>query len=188
MPINVAIVEDIDDIRNGLAYLINGSEGFRCVVKCSSAEAALEELAALEADVVLMDIELPGMSGIECIRRLKSDYPQLQIMMLTIYEEQPARLLEAIQDLHNGGSPMSSQIARRVVQIFQQMRTPAKEMEHLSRREQEILSYLAKGFLYKEIATTLGISIETVRTHLHKIYEKLHVHNRTEAVLKYLQK
>ncbi|MCG3157609.1 MAG: Response regulator protein VraR [bacterium] len=208
MPINVAIVEDIDDIRNGLAYLINGSEGFRCVAKCSSAEAALEELADQEADVVLMDIELPGMSGIECIRRLKSDFPELQIMMLTIYEDddkifdslmagasgyilkktQPARLLEAIQDLHHGGSPMSSQIARRVVQIFQQMRTPAKEMEHLSRREQEILSYLAKGFLYKEIATTLGISIETVRTHLHKIYEKLHVHNRTEAVLKYLQK
>jgi DNA-binding NarL/FixJ family response regulator len=129
-------------------------------------------------------------------------------MMLTIYEDddkifdslmagasgyilkktQPVRLLEAIQDLHHGGSPMSSQIARRVVQIFQQMRAPAKEMEQLSKREQEILCYLAKGFLYKEIATTLGISIETVRTHLHKIYEKLHVHNRTEAVLKYLQK
>jgi DNA-binding NarL/FixJ family response regulator len=208
MTINVAIVEDIDDIREGLAALINGSEKFRCAVAYANAEAALEQLPELEPDIVLMDIGLPGMSGIECIQRLKAQCPQLQIMMLTIYEDDekifdslkagatgyilkktpPARLLEAIQDLHNGGSPMSSQIARKVVQTFQQNHQPAPAAEQLSKREQEILAYLAKGHLYKEIAATLHISVETVRTHLRNVYEKLHVRTRTEAVLKYLQK
>jgi DNA-binding NarL/FixJ family response regulator len=205
MPINVAIVEDIDDIREGLAGLINRAEGFRCIAQYSCAEAALEELPDLEPDVVLMDIGLPKMSGIECIRHLKAQSPQMQIMMLTIYEDDekiyaslvagatgyvlkktpPAKLLEAIQDLHNGGSPMSSQIARKVVQTFQQMQKPTQPTANLSKREQEILSYLAKGLLYKEIASHLSISVETVRTHLRNIYEKLHVRNRTEAVLKY---
>lgn len=208
MPINVAIVEDLDDIREGLAFLINSAEGFRCIATYASAEAALEELPHHAPDVVLMDIGLPGMSGIECIQRLKAQDAALQIMMLTIYEDDekiynslaagatgyvlkktpPAKLLESIQDLYHGGSPMSNQIARKVVQTFQHAQTPSTATAGLSKREQEILSYLAKGHLYKEIADTLSISVETVRTHLHKIYEKLHVHTRTEAVLKYLQK
>lgn len=207
-PINVAIVEDHDDIREGLAALINGAERFRCVAAYPNAEAALADLPNQAPEVVLMDIGLPGMSGIECIRRLKAQDEALQIMMLTIYEDDekiynslaagatgyvlkktpPAKLLEAIQDLHNGGSPMSGQIARKVVQTFQSLRAPSPTAALLSKREQEILCHLAKGLLYKEIAEKLSISVETVRTHLHKIYEKLHVHTRTEAVLKYLQK
>lgn len=206
--IQVAIVEDIEDIREGLASFINSAEGFRCMATFACAEAALKELPDLAPDVVLMDIGLPGMSGIECIRILKAQDAAMQIMMLTIYEDDekiynslaagatgyilkktpPAQLLEAIQDLHKGGSPMSPQIARKVVQAFQHMRTPAKETEALSKREQEILGYLAQGRLYKEIADKLSISVETVRTHLRNIYEKLHVRNRAEAMLKYLQK
>ncbi len=206
--IEVAIVEDIDDIRNGLADFINSATGFRCVATYANAEAALEELPDLEPDVVLMDIGLPDMSGIECIRILKMQHPKLQIMMLTVYEDDdkifnslaagatgyvlkktpPAKLLEGIEELHNGGSPMSSQIARKVVQTFQHTQKPSQPTEDLSKREQEILSYLAKGHLYKEIAATLSISVETVRTHLRNIYEKLHVRTRTEAVLKFLQK
>jgi len=208
MPIHVAIVEDIDEIRAGLAALINAADGFRCIATYASAEAALADLPDWEPDVALMDIELPGMSGIECMRRLKVRLPKLQIMMLTIYEDDdkifnslaagasgyilkktpPDKLLEAIQDLHHGGSPMSSQIARKVVQTFQPKQRPTDVTAELSKREQEILFYLAKGYLYKEIAATLSLSVETVRTHLHHIYEKLHVHTRTEAVLKYLQK
>jgi len=206
--IHVAIVEDIDDIREGLASFINSAEGFRCVAAYPCAEAALKELPDLEPDVVLMDIELPGMSGIECIQRLKAEHSPMQIMILTIYEDDdkiynslvagatgyilkktpPAKLLEAIQDLQDGGSPMSPQIARKVVQAFQQMRKPTKETEALSKREQEVLSYLVKGLAYKEIADKLYLSVETVRTHLRNIYEKLHVRNRSEAMLKYLQK
>jgi len=208
MPIQVAIVEDQHDVREGLAMLINGSNGFRCVAKYTSAEAALEELPDLQPDVVLMDIELPGMSGIDCIRILKTLHPALQIMMLTIYEdddkifsslqagasgyvlkkEKPARLLEAIADLHNGGSPKSSQIARKVVQTYQHTNPPDPPSAALSTREHEILTYLSKGHTYKEIAGELYISVETVRTHLRNIYEKLHVRNRAEAMLKYLQK
>jgi len=208
MSIHVAIVEDLDDIREGLANLINRAEGFRCVAQYSCAETALEELPELDPDVVLMDIGLPGMSGIECIGLLKAEHPQIQIMMLTIYEDDekiynslvagatgyilkktpPAKLLEAIRDLNDGGSPMSPQIARKVVQAFQQMRQPAKETAELSKREQEVLSYLVKGLSYKEIADKLYLSVETVRTHLRNIYEKLHVRNRSEAMLKYLSR
>lgn len=206
--IEVAIVEDIDDIRNGLADFINAATGFRCVATYATAEAALEDLPDLEPDVVLMDIVLPGMSGIDCIRALKMQQPNIQIMMLSLYEDDekifnslvagasgyilkktpPEKLLESIQDLYNGGSPMSPQIARKVVQTFQYLQKPSQSTDDLSKREQEILAYLAKGHLYKEIAATLHISVETVRTHLRNIYEKLHVRTRTEAVLKYLQK
>jgi DNA-binding NarL/FixJ family response regulator len=202
--INVAIVEDEDNVRKGLAALINGSEGFRCVLTYSSAEKALPELLKNSPNVVLMDLNLPGMSGIECIRRLKARQPALPIMVLTVYEDDdkifeslragatgyllkktpPAKLLEAILDLQNGGSPMSSSIARKVVQTLQAMGPSSKEAENLSKREHEILAYLAKGYRYKEIADALFISIETVRTHLHNIYEKLHVRSRSEAVLK----
>jgi DNA-binding NarL/FixJ family response regulator len=202
--IDVAIVEDEDDVREGLAVLINGSEGFRCVQRYSSAERALPDILKNKPDVVLMDINLPGMSGIECTRQLKAHHPGLPIMVLTVYDDDekifeslkagasgyllkktpPAKLLEAIVELYNGGSPMSSRIARTVVQTFQAMGPSSKETENLSKREHEILFYLAKGYRYKEIAETMFISIETVRTHLRNIYEKLHVRSRSEAVLK----
>ena len=206
--INVAIVEDEDEVREGLAVLINGSEGFRCILTYPSAEKALPDILTNKPDVVLMDINLPGMSGIECTRKLKARQPDLPIMVLTVYDDDekifeslkagasgyllkktpPAKLLEAILELHNGGSPMSSRIARKVVQAFQAMGPSSKDTENLSKREHEILSYLAKGYRYKEIAETLFISIETVRTHLRNIYEKLHVRSRSEAVLKVYHK
>jgi len=202
--IKVAIVEDSEEIREGLCLLIDESQKFRCVGAYESGEAALRDLPKKNPDVVLMDINLPGISGIECIKRLRATKPDLPLMVLTIYENDDVifdslkagasgyilkktpseKLLEAIQDLYNGGSPMSSQIARRVVGTFQQMGKSARETENLSKREQEILSYLAKGYRYKEIADTMFISIETVRTHLRNIYEKLHVRSRAEAVIK----
>lgn len=208
MSISVSIVEDIKEVREGLCALINGSEGFECISSFSNAESALKGIIENEPEVVLMDIGLPGMSGIDCIRKLKLKKPGLQIIMLTVYEDDdhifkaliagasgyllkktaPAILLEAIQDIHNGGSPMSGQIARKVIGAFQTMNKSSSETENLTSREQEILSYLAKGFRYKEIAEKLYISIETVRTHLRNIYEKLHVRSRTEAVLKYFNK
>jgi DNA-binding NarL/FixJ family response regulator len=208
MIINVAIVEDNDKIRNGLSLLIDGSEGFRCVATYSNAEDALKFLPGQKPDVVLMDIQLPKMSGIECVENLIEKSPDLQIMMLTVYEDNeqvfkslaagatgyilkrtpPAELLEAIRELHEGGSPMSDQIARKVVQTFQQIGKSSKETEKLSERETEILSYLAKGYQDKEIAEKFFLSVKTIRTHLRNIYKKLHVHSRTEAVLKYLRK
>jgi DNA-binding NarL/FixJ family response regulator len=184
--------------------LFNGSEGFRCVHTYSSAEKALPDIVKNKPDVVLMDINLPGISGIECTRQLKAHQPGLPIMVLTVYDDDekifeslkagasgyllkktpPAKILEAIAELHNGGSPMSSRIARKVVQTFHAIGTSSEETENLSKREHEILIYLAKGYRYKEIAEALFISIETVRTHLRNIYEKLHVRSRSEAVLK----
>jgi DNA-binding NarL/FixJ family response regulator len=207
-PITVAIVEDLDDIRNGLFALINGSEGFQCVGSFRNGKEALAEIPIIHPHVVLMDIDMPTMNGIECILELKQRLPSLQIMMLTVFEDDdkifhslqagasgyllkktpPAKLLEAIQELASGGSPMSGQIARKVVSAFQQMGESKKQTENLSGREHEILTYLAKGYRYKEIADTLFISVETVRTHLRNIYEKLHVRSRTEAVLRYLNK
>lgn len=202
MPIAVAIVEDDLSIREGIAFLIAHSPGFRCVAVCASAEDALHKLSAQAPDIVLMDIGLPGMSGIECISRLKASSPGAQIMMLTVFEDDerifqslaagatgyllkktpPAKLLEAIKDLHEGGSPMSNQIARRVVEVFQRAPAASTPVVAISKREHEILICLAQGLLYKEIAATLGVSIHTVRTHLRNIYEKLHVRSRTEAV------
>ncbi len=208
MSIKVVIVEDNEKIREGLATLIAGSEGFRCPATYGSAEEALRQLSSYKPDVVLMDIQLPKMSGIECVEKLKERDPDLQIMMLTVYEDDekvfesltagatgyilkrtpPAELLEAIRDVHGGGSPMSDQIARKVVQAFQQMGKSSKETENLSQREMEILAYLSKGYHDKEIADHFFLSVKTVRTHLRNIYEKLHVRSRTEAVLKYLKK
>jgi DNA-binding NarL/FixJ family response regulator len=208
MPIKVSIVEDNDQIREGLSALINGSTGFQCVATYPTAENALKYLPAHRPDVVLMDIQLPGMSGIECVRELKRLLPDLQLMMLTIYEDDdnvfksivagasgyvlkktpPTELLEAISDLHHGGSPMSDRIARKVVQAFQEMGRSSRETENLTQRESEILSYVAKGYQDKEIAEKFFLSSETVRTHLRNIYKKLHVRSRTEATLKYLHK
>lgn len=206
--ISVAIVEDNHDIRSAMELLINGSEGYACIGAFNNAETALEKVPQLLPNVVLMDFNLPGINGIECIARLKNDYPDMQFMMLTVYEDDdkifmaleagasgyilkktsPGELLEAIRDLYDGGSPMSSQIARRVVAYFQKQAKPNPALEALTSREKEILDQLSKGFLYKEIAGNLFISIETVRRHVHNIYEKLHVRSRTDAVNKYFNR
>lgn len=208
MPIKVAIVEDNDKIREGLAVLVGGSPSFACVAMYANAEDALEHLPRKKPDVVLMDIGLPKMSGIECVEELKKRAPEIQVMMLTVYEDDdrifkslvagasgyilkntmPAELFEAIKEIHNGGSPMSNLIARKVVQSFQHMGKSSKNLENLSDRETEVLSYLAKGYQDKEIAEKFFLSVETVRKHLRNIYQKLHVRSRTEAVLKFLKR
>lgn len=202
--IKVMIVEDDHAVRDGLAALINGSAGFECTTACASAEDALAQIPAYLPDVVLMDIHLPGMNGIECVVCLKNVYPAIQVMMLTVFDNTeeifkslsagatgymlkktpPTRLLEAIKELVNGGSPMSSEIARKVVQTFHKPGLQQFPDASLTAREDEILHYLTKGYMYKEIADTLFINIETVRTHIHKIYQKLQVRTRTEALLK----
>jgi DNA-binding NarL/FixJ family response regulator len=204
--IKIMIVEDQEAVREGLKTLINGSEGYNCISACGSAEEALNKIPADIPDVVLMDINLPGMNGIECVICIKSAWPSVQVMMLTVFENTdeifrslsagatgyllkktpPAKLLEGITELVNGGSPMSSEIARKVVLTFHQPVLRQFPEANLTTREEEILNYLAKGYLYKEIAATLFINIETVRTHIHRIYQKLHVRTRTEMLLKYL--
>ena len=204
-PIRVALVEDDRVVREGLSRIVGRAPKYACVATCATAEEALDRLPALKPDVVLMDIGLPGMSGIDCIRELKRRQSRIQILMLTVFEDhdrifrslaagaagyllkqtEPARLLEAIAELHAGGAPMSAQIARRVVEAFRRPSADgAAAGEPLSVREREIVTILAQGRLYKEIADQLGLSVETIRTHLRNIYEKLHVRNRTEAVTK----
>lgn len=205
--IRIMIVEDQEAVREGLRVLINGSEGYRCIAACRTAEEALGCIGNELPDVVLMDINLPGMRGTECVVHIKNSYPEVQVMMLTVFENNeeiftsleagatgyllkktpPAQLLQAISDLVRGGSPMSSEIARKVVQRFHHSSPSRFPEANLTSREEEILSYLAKGFLYKEIAASLFINIETVRTHIHKIYQKLQVRTRTEMLLKYLR-
>jgi DNA-binding NarL/FixJ family response regulator len=206
MAIAVSIVEDNAGTRQSLVELLSRAPGLRCVGAHGSAEEALKSVEHEKPDVMLMDINLPGMSGIECVARVKERLPKTQILMLTTYREgelifdslragasgyllknmAPAELWQAVQQVHDGGSPMSMHIARKVVSFFQQIRKPSGEMSTLTKRESEILGLLAKGFLYKEIADQLGISLSTVRAHLHTVYEKLHVQSRTEAVVKYL--
>jgi DNA-binding NarL/FixJ family response regulator len=207
-PLRIAIVEDDKTVRDGLQMLLNGSPGFTCVAAYGNGEDAVSGLPDLNPDVVLMDINLPGMSGIECILALKEMDLSMQFIMLTVFENAdtifqslsagatgyllkqtpPARLLEAIQDVYRGGSPMSGEIARKVVQSFQHPVPASGTSNGLTKREEEILSYLVKGFFYKEIAGLLFISTETVRTHIRNIYEKLQVRTRSEAILKYLHK
>jgi len=206
--IRLVLVEDDKTVREGLQMLLNGSPGFQCTGAYGSGEEALQNIAGLNPDAVLMDLHLPGMSGIECVVQLKERYPSLQIIVLTVFEDSelifnslaagatgyllkktpPAKLLEAITEVRNGGSPMSSQIARKVVETFRKTPSVASPVYNLSKRENEIISCLAKGYMYKEIANQLNISVETVRTHVRNIYEKLHVRTRTEAVVKYLGK
>jgi DNA-binding NarL/FixJ family response regulator len=205
--ISVAIVDDERELCESIATFVNGSSGFRCVNTYHSAEAALERLPAEKPDVVLMDINMTGMNGVECVRRLKALVPEMKIMMLTVYEDTdqifralsagasgymlkrstPARLLEAIKELNEGGSPMSSSIARKVVASFQKSPQIREEKVNLSPREQTVLESMAKGLTYKQTADRLEISIDTVRTHVRRIYEKLHVKSNTEAVAKYLR-
>lgn len=202
--IKVSIVEDIEDIRDALKVLINGSAGFECMHVYADAETALQKMPEIDIHVVLMDINLPGMDGINCMKALLPSMPNTQFMMCTVYDDDdhifnalksgasgymlkrtsPSQILEAIRELHDGGSPMSSEIARRVVRSMQNKGKKDEAAEILTDRESEILDYLAKGFLYKEIATELFISKETVKKHIHNIYDKLHVQNRTEALNK----
>lgn len=208
MQIKVSIVEDVSEIRESLVTLIGGSTGFTCVSSYGTGKEAMARLVKDKPDVVLMDINLPDMSGIDCVAEFRKRRAPFQMLMLTMYEDgeqvfralasgatgyllkrtPPAKLLEAISEAMQGGSPMSMQIARMVVQSFHGMEKTTNEKANLTPREEEILSHLAKGLRYKEIADALYINIETVRSHLRRIYEKLQVRSGTEAVLKYLQK
>jgi DNA-binding NarL/FixJ family response regulator len=205
MAISVAIVEDNPEVRRNLSRYIDGAPGFRCTNAYGSAEEALRTLPTTPPDVVLMDIQLPGMSGIACTASLKAALPSVPVMMLTVYEDtevifralkagasgyllkrcDPAKLLEAISDLHHGGAPMTDQIARKVIESFHHAK-PAHAQDKLTAREEEILDYLAQGYVTKEIADKLAISAATVRFHLKHIYDKLHVRSRVEAVIKHL--
>lgn len=208
MTIKVSIVEDDEATRESLLLWLRDEARVCCCGAYGSGEAALQGIPAEMPDVALVDINLPGMSGIECVSRLKARLKDLRVLMLTKYEESDAifdslragasgyllkknltgELLPAIEQVHAGGAPMSMQIARKVVEHFHQIRHPASEMEKLTPRENGILKLLAEGFLYKEISEKLGISLNTVKTHLHVIYDKLHVQSRTEATAKFLRR
>ncbi|MCD6012837.1 MAG: DNA-binding response regulator [Flavipsychrobacter sp.] len=209
MTIRVAVIEDQKDTRDMLAVLINGSEGYKCVATYENGEDAISAIPELEPDVVMVDIHLPGLTGIESVRKLKALCPEMQFIMCTSLEDPenifnalqagatgyltksttPTKILEAIADAYNGGAPMSSQIARKVLTFFQAKEEKVnKELDKLSAREQEILDYLSKGYRYKEIASLLFINIETVRKHIHNIYEKLQVNSRTDALNKVFPK
>ncbi|HZT22379.1 MAG TPA: response regulator transcription factor [Verrucomicrobiae bacterium] len=205
--ISISLVDDEKELCQSIATFVNGSPGFRCLSIHHSAAAALQHLPAEKPDVVLMDINMAGMDGIECVRRLKAAAPEIQILMLTVYEDtekifkaltagasgyllkrsNPSKLLEAIREVHEGGAPMSGSVARKVVASFQQAKATSQAETHLSPREETILNLLAKGLAYKQIAAELGISVETIRSYLRRICEKLHVQSRTEAVAKYLR-
>jgi DNA-binding NarL/FixJ family response regulator len=199
---SVIVVEDDSGLREQLVKILNSGPGIRCIGACPSAEDALRLIPARKPDVVLMDIRLPGMSGIDCVAELRQVLPALQIIMLTVYEDSesifralkagaagylvksgpPAKLLEAIVDVSKGGAPMSSHIARKVVQHFHRAGPAPSREEDLSPREREVLDLLAGGYIYKEIGDKLKISPETVRTYVKNICEKMHVRSRLEAV------
>jgi DNA-binding NarL/FixJ family response regulator len=206
MPIKVCIIEDNADMRESVALALNQAPGLRCVSTYATAEAAVRDVPSQKPDVALVDIHLPGMNGIECVAKLKARLPHLQVLMLTRYEQSDmifdsiragasgyllkhtpaAELIQAVEQVHSGGAPMTMQVARKVINHFQKIQKPSSEVEKLTLREQEVLNLLAKGYLYKEIADHLGITINTLRNHLRTIYDKLHVHSRTEATVKYL--
>ena len=206
MVIAVSIIEDNQGTRDDLVELLNRAPNLRCLAAYDSAEAALAEIASRTPDVALVDINLPGMNGIELVAKLKSASPKVQVLILTCYEESrmifdalragasgyllkksiPTELIPSIELVHNGGAPMSVQIARQVVDYFHQIPAAETDVEKLTKREQEVLELLAKGFLYKEISEHLRIGLPTVKSHLKQIYEKLHVQTRTEAAIKFL--
>jgi Response regulator containing a CheY-like receiver domain and an HTH DNA-binding domain len=203
-PITVSIVEDLNEVREALQRLINQSENFGFVAGYINAELAEKDIPLQPPDIVIMDINLPGMSGIECINRIKEKCQGTQFMMFTIYEDDEKvfealkagahgyllkntpkeKLLEALEELHNGGSPMTTNIARKVIEAFEKKDQPPEELNTLTNKEKQILDLLAKGFLYKEIAIQVHSTRNTVKQHIHHIYEKLHVQNRTEALNK----
>jgi DNA-binding NarL/FixJ family response regulator len=207
MQIKVAIVDDDEDIRASLAALIRRAPNFKLTGDYANAETALKEIPRHPPEVVLMDINLPGMKGYECVRQMKAARPEIQFLMLTVYEDSDslfnslkagasgyllkrtasAKLLEAIRDVHSGGSPMTPQLARRVVQFFSKPVGDNSTLATLTPGEREFLDQLANGYAYKEIAGRMNISIDTVRSYVRTVYEKLHVHSRTEAVVKYLR-
>jgi DNA-binding NarL/FixJ family response regulator len=204
-PIAIALIEDDQKTRKALAELLSEEPRVRCVGVYATGEVAVRDILSVKADVALVDINLPGMDGIECVGRLKKMMPKLQVLMLTKYEESDlifnslragasgyllkkmvtVELVSAIEQVYAGGAPMTMQIARKVVEHFNQIKPPAADLEKLTPREHEVLALLAKGFLYKEISDQLKISQHTFRTHQRAIYEKLHVHSRTEAAVKY---
>lgn len=207
--VKIAIVEDDKTVRDGLQMLVDGSQGFSVVGTYSNGEDAIEKLPQKNPDVVLMDINLPGINGIEVISTIRDAKHSMLFIMLTVFEDteaiftslsagasgyllkntSPSKLIESIREVYTGGSPMSSEIARKVVESFKELPPePSEDSFGLTKREEEVLSYLSKGFLYKEIAGLMFISIDTVRSHIRHIYDKLHVKSRTEAILKYLQK
>lgn len=208
--INVAIVEDNNVIREGLAALINGTPGYACIGEYSNCEVFLSKLNSLQVNVVLMDIGLPGINGIEGVKQAIEKKSDINILMLTIYEDSekvfdalcagacgylvkktpPAKLLEAIKDVHEGGSPMSSNVARQVITAFKETKNLSiSDSEYeLSPREKEVLGLLADGYNYQEIGNSLFISVDTVRHHIRNIYKKLHVHSQSEAVAKAIRK
>jgi DNA-binding NarL/FixJ family response regulator len=205
--IRVAIIEDLTTTREGLAALVRGTPGYRVVGSFRSMEEALRDLDREPPDVALLDIQLPGMSGVEGVRELKARFPALAILMLTVYADnehifeaicngangyllkdtQPTKLLDAVRELKEGGAPMSPEVARRVVSMFQKV-APPREREHgLSARELDVLKLLTAGHSYKTAADALSISQDTIRFHIRNIYEKLHVHSKSEAVVKALR-
>jgi DNA-binding NarL/FixJ family response regulator len=205
--IQVAIIEDKDEIREAIKTLINSTNGFTCSHAWSNGIDAINELPALRPDVVMVDINMPGMNGIECVKKLKQLMPRTQFMMQTVYEDDDnifnalragasgyilkktsaSKMLEAITELYNGGSPMSAEVARRVVSALQVNNKPNSE-DVLTDREREVLRLLSKGYIYKEIASEIHVEYETVKKHIQNIYAKLHVQNKVEAINKVFPK
>ena len=208
MPLQIAIVEDDDRVRQALAGIVRSAADCECVGEYATGEAALAGIPARPPQVVLMDIDLPGLDGVECARQLAEQLPATQVLMLTVFQDadsivaalaagavgylvkpvRAAQLLAALRDVAGGGAPMTSGIARKVVQMFQQGRPAEHELENLSPREQEVLELLAQGLLYKEIADRLAVSYATIRTHVERIYQKLRVRSRSQAVARYLRR
>jgi DNA-binding NarL/FixJ family response regulator len=202
-PIKVSIVEDLAELREGLLNLLKWDDRFEALSSYGNAESAIESIVALQPDIVVMDINLPGMNGIMCIRKIKKDCPGTQFIMFTIYEDDEhlfdaleagasgyilktasqQKILDSIEELYHGGAPMSTQIARKVINRFKKPETP--ELLQLTDREREVLTLLSKGLLYKEIGQELHITTGTVKQHIHNVYEKLHVQNKTEAINKF---
>lgn len=201
--IRICIVEDMEEVRHGLAAIINMTEGFRVMKTFSNAEEAVPELISSNADIVIMDIHLPGINGIECMRRIREKNPSVQFMMFTIYENSdtvfealeagatgyllknssPARIVESLMELYKGGSPMNAEIAKKLVTRFQTKESPINQY-NLTPKEQKVLELMSKGYLYKEIADELNNTVNTIKQHIRHIYEKLHVQNKAEAINK----
>jgi DNA-binding NarL/FixJ family response regulator len=206
-PITVCIVEDLEEVRNGLAAIINMTEGFKVLQSFGTAEDALAQLNKLKPNIVIMDINLPGMSGIDCIRQAREKDPIMQFIMFTIYENSDvvfqaleagatgyllknssaSKIVESLRELYQGGSPMNAEIAKKLVERFQ--KTPFSQNEyHLTPKEQQVLELMSKGYLYKEIADELNNTVNTIKQHIRNIYEKLHVQNKAEAINKIYMK
>lgn len=205
--ITVSVVEDDVKVRGSLARLIDSTKGFACVSQHPDGENALKEIPISQPKVVLMDINLPGINGVDCVRRLKELMPSVEVVMLTVYENTniifsalssgasgyllkqstPEQIIEAIRDVHGGGSPMSGHIARKVVASFRKISKPTHDYEKLSLREQQVIERLAQGQTYQEIADALNVTYATIHTHIRHIYEKLHVRSRTEAITVHFQ-